>query len=110
MLSYTFQIKSNGRANTLIYQFRDLPKEGDEYYNPESSILLLKNFSISALNREQLEDIKAALTQDTEAQSIIDALDKGLQKYPHIPIGECEIKDDLLHIYGLVYVPNDLDL
>ena len=102
--------KSNGRANALTNCSRDLPEEGDEHYNPKSSILLLKNFSISALNREQLEDIKAALTQDTEAQSIIDALSRGLRKHPHVPIGECEVKDDLLHIYGLVYVPNDLDL
>ena len=115
LASYDFIIthipgKTNGRADALTRRSGDLPREGDEHYNPESSILSLKNFSISALNREQLEDIKIAQAQDLEVQSIRDALRKGLRKHPRVSIGECEIKDDLLHIYGLVYIPNSLDL
>jgi hypothetical protein len=102
--------KSNGRADALTRRSGDLPKEGDEHHNPASSILFPKNFSVSALNRDQLEDIKTTLEQDPEAQSIIDALNKGLRKHPRVPIGECEVKEDLLYVYGLVYIPNNLEL
>jgi hypothetical protein len=116
--SYNFVIthipgKSNGRADALTRRSGDFPKEGDAHHNPASSILTSENFqrhSIAALNRSQVEDIKAALTHDTEAQSIIDALHQDSRRHPKVPIGECEIKEDLLHIYGLVYVPDDPEL
>ena len=105
--------KSNGRADALTYRSGDLPGKGSEHHNPASSILQSKNFcqyTIAAINMTQLEDIKSALIEDPEAQSIIDALNKDLRYHPRVPIAECEFKEDLLNIYSLVYVPDDLDL
>jgi hypothetical protein len=118
LASYDFVIthipgKMNGRADALTRRSGDLPEGGGEYHNFQSSILQSKNFleySISAINRTQLEEIKSALAEDSEAQSIVDALKRGLRRHPNIPIAECELKDELLHAYGLVYVPDNLDL
>ena len=38
------------------------------------------------------------------------ALQNGTKRHPKVPLGECTIKNDLLYVYGLLYVPNNESL
>ena len=87
------------------------------------TVLKSENFSLSAVEFSPnfpkysvaaaltLEaEIRNALKDDKLGQEIIQALQKKEQRHPRVDISECSYSNDLLYIYGLVYVPENIEL
>ena len=55
-------------------------------------------------------DVHTALKFDSLAQEIMTALQKGTKRHPKVLLGECTIKNDLLYMYGLLYIPDNESL
>ena len=49
-------------------------------------------------------DIRTALAEDSLAKKIILALASGAKQHPKVPLGECTVNNNLLYVYGLLYV------
>ena len=59
---------------------------------------------------KHMPDIPTALKSDSLAQEIMTALQSGTKRHPKLLLGECSIKNDLLYVYGLLYVPDNESL
>lgn len=117
--NYDFKIQyrpgtKNGKADALTRRSGDLPKEGDGRSRITDTILRPENFdsnlSIAAISQAVHQPIVNALAHDPLAQDILKSLKNGDKRHNKIPIGECEIRDNLLLVYGLVYVPNNEEI
>ena len=51
-----------------------------------------------------------ALSQDPLAQEILKVLKNNAKTYRIVPLGECTIKEGLLFINNLLYVPNNPEI
>ena len=51
-------------------------------------------------------DIRTALAEDSLAKEIILALASGAKQHPKVPLGECMVDNNLVYVYGLLYVPD----
>ena len=91
----------------------DLPKEGDDRARPIQAMLPAKKFLNPVLCHTAVKhtpDIRTALKSDSLGQEIMTALQNGAKRHPKVPIGECTIENDLLYVYGLLYVPDNESL
>ena len=106
----------NGKANTLRLQSRDLPKVEDERGSP--SIFLIRSekisanfenhtFSTSILTTTYRDEILLTLQTDVLWQELIKTLKNGLKPYPQVLLRECEIKQGLLLVNGLIYISDN---
>ena len=50
---------------------------------------------------------QTALKEDRLASKIIEALKTGQKTHKFVPLGECQQKDNLIYVNGLLYVPDD---
>ena len=55
-------------------------------------------------------EIRQLLTSDKLAKEITLALKQSDKQHPKVPLGECVIKDELIYIFGLLYVPDNEEL
>ena len=115
LAQYDFKIvfrpgKFNGKADALTRRSRDLPEEGDGRSCPTQALIPIEKFSLSATSTKNEEDIRAARKEDRLASEIIEALKTGQKTHKLVPLGECQQKDNLTYVNGLLYVPNDLAL
>lgn len=113
----------NRKADSLTRRSGDLPKEGDGRGKTFDSILKKQNFEeiqtqfastpslqnalLATITTELAELIKTALKSDELGQSIMKALANNDKRHPKVAIAECNMQDDLLHVYNLIYVPSD---
>ena len=131
---YNFEIvfrpgAKNGKADALTRRSGDLPKEGDNRGRPVDSVLRPENFSPS-FSSEITDDhsasspvkihnfsisvitawddpISVALKNDPLGQSILKALNNHDQRHPKVALSECEVRNGLLLVNGLLYVPDN---
>ena len=47
---------------------------------------------------------------DKLMKEITHALKQGDKQHPKVPLGECIIKDELIYIFGLLYIPDNEEL
>jgi hypothetical protein len=74
------------------------------------SISAITQFQLSSTSRSFTSAIREAPPNDSLGQEIIRALRDKDQRHPKVALSECEYKDDLLFVNGLLYVPNNEDL
>ena len=124
LAEYNFKIvyrpgAQNRKADALTRRSGDLPKEGDGRGRPTDAILQKHNFdetfdlstlSLASITVEIKDLIKTSLKSDTLGQEIMKCLATGAKKHPKVALSECSIDNDMLHVYGLVYVPQDESL
>ena len=113
MISFRPGIR-NGKADALTRRSGDLPKEGDERARPVQALILSEKFqSQTVLCNTAVRsnpDIRSALTSDKLAKDIMDALQHVQKRHLKVPLGECEVKEEVLYIFGLLYVPDNEEL
>jgi hypothetical protein len=107
----------NGKPDALTRRSGDLPKEGDERLTQQHQVILKpKNLRLAAvLEVPRLTKVSPARHDELQAALANDPLSKQLMKdiiarkkhSRFLPIGECAIKDGLLHYQGLLYIPDD---
>jgi len=115
LAQYDFKIvfrpgAQNGKADALTRRSGDLPGEGDERGRPTQALIPLSKFFLSAASKQHNQDIRDALTTDTLAREILEALQNGDKKHKTVPLGECEVNNGLIWVNGLVYIPEIPDL
>ena len=71
------------------------------------ALIPIEKFSLSATSTKNEEDIQAALKEDRLASEIIEALKTGQKTHKLVPLAECQQKDNLIYVNGLLYVPDD---
>ena len=71
------------------------------------ALIPIEKFSLSATSTKNENDIRAALKEDRLASKIIEALKIGPQTHKLMPLGECQQKDNLIYVNGLLYVLDD---
>ena len=101
---------NNGKADPLTRRSGDLPKEGNDHAQPIYAIVLAKKFLNPVLCHSVVKhtpDIRTALKCDSRAQEIMTALQNGTQRHLKVLLTECGIKNDLLYVYGLLYVTDN---
>ena len=76
-----------------------IPKEKFQSQPPLSNTAIQSNTKVRQL-----------LTSDKLAKEITLALKQGDKRHPKVPLGECIIKDELIYIFGLLYVPDNEEL
>ena len=104
----------NGKADAMTRRSGDLPKEGDEHARPVQALIPSERFQSQPILcntavRSNTE-IRQLLTSDKLAKEITLALKQGDKQHPKVPLGECIIKDELIYIFGLLYVPDNEEL
>ena len=135
MAQYEFQIlfrpvKANGKADALTRRFGDLPKERDRRGRPFQAILyhtrfsnfpepdsdtpatmnsatIMRNSILCQTATQYNTDIRTTLVEDKLAKEIVQALANGTKQYTKVPLGACTVDNNLLYVYGLLYVPDN---
>ena len=104
----------NGKADALTRRSGDLSKEGDERARPVQALIPSEKFqSQTVLYNTAVRsnpDIHSCLTSDKLAKEIMGALQSGQKWHPKVAIGECEVKEGILYIFDLFYVPDNEEL
>ena len=52
-------------------------------------------------------DIQTALAKDSLDNEIILALASGAKQHPKVPLVKCTVDNNLVYIYGLLYIPDN---
>ena len=112
LAQYDFKIvfrpgKFNGKADALTRRSRDLPEEGDGCSCPTQALIPIEKFSLSVTSTKNENDIRVAFKEDRLASEIIEALKTGQKTHKLVLLGECQQKDNLIYVNGLLYVPDD---
>ena len=97
----------NGKADALTRWSGDLLKEGDDCAGPFQAMLPAKKFLNPVLCHTAVKhtpDICTALKSDSLAQEIMTALQNGSKWHPKVPVGECTTENDVIYVYGLLYI------
>lgn len=105
----------NKKADALTRRSEDLPEEGDGRGRPFEAILQPNNFLCSELSTTEQpvymeEKIIEALKNDALAKEIIKALETNQSRHPKVDLAECKYNGRTLTVYGLLYVPENLEL
>ena len=107
----------------------DLPGGGDGRARPVQALIPEERFSdgssqalipderfsdgfslapmVLAVSNRHDDDIRETLKTDPLGQEILKALRDKVRTHKVVPLGECEVKDGLLFVHGLLYVPDD---
>src|SRR5258705_13480909 len=108
LFPYTTLFRSlNGKADALTRRSGDLPEEGDGRSRPTQALIPIEKFQLSAIYMENEDIIRTAIEENKLALEIIEALKTGQKTHKLVPLGECQFKDKLVYINGLLYVPED---
>ena len=104
----------NGKADALTRRSEDLLKERDERARPVQALIPKEKFQSQPILcntaiRSNTE-VRQLLASDKPAKEIILALKQGDKQHPKVPLGECIIKDELIYIFGLLYIPDNEEL
>ena len=99
--------KFNGKADALTRRSGDLPEEGDGHSRLTQALIPIEKFLLSATSTKNENNIRAALKEDRLASEIIEALKTGQQTHKLMPLGDCQQKDNLIYVNGLLYIPDD---
>ncbi len=106
----------NTKADALTRRSDDLPKEGDGRGPVEGVLLNDELFETPFLDPPTtafavypgfIDPIRNALADDAFGQSIIKALERNDTRHPRVPLAETKFENNLLYVYGLLYIPND---
>ena len=129
---FNFQItyrpgKHGGKPDALTRRSRDLPKEGDEAFNNNTSVLKPQNLgpgittfesevqtelklwadNLPSAGLDPLRDLfKQAYKVDKMPTEVLQVLQQGDQHYPEITLAECENRKGILYYQGCLLVPN----
>ena len=111
LAQYDFKIvfrpgKFNGKTDAMTRRSGDLLEEGDGRLHPTQVLIPIEKFSLSATSTNNKNDIRVALKEDRLASEIIEALKTGQKTHKLVPLGECQQKDNLIYVNGLLYVPD----
>ena len=111
--------KLNGKADTLTWRLLDFLRRGDSRSHPIKALIPTEKFKLATMSTalvrflvtsmRQDTAIWAALIKDPLAQEVLKVLPTNARKHKSVPLGECEDRDRLLLIRGLLSVPNDSD-
>ena len=104
----------NGKADALTRRSGDLPKEGDKRARPVQALIPSEKFQSQPIScntaiRSNTE-IRQLLTSDKLAKEITLTFKQGDNQHPKVPLGECVIKDELIYIFELLYLPDNEEL
>ena len=103
--------KHGGKPDALTRRSGDLPKEGDERLSSlNQAVLDPAKFIIAATFNSIQTSIRALQQTDKLLVSIHEALKTNKQRHATIPLAEVTIVDDCLRIFGLLLVPDNLEL
>ena len=104
----------NRKADALTRRSGDLSKEGDERARPVRALIPKEKFTSQPILYNTAirsnTEIRQLLTSDKLGKEIILPLKQGDKQYPKVPLGECIIKNELIYIFGLLYVPENEEL
>ena len=71
------------------------------------ALILIEKFALSATCTNDENDIRVSLKDDRLASEIIEALKTGQKTHKLVPLGECQQKDNLIYVNGLLYVSDN---